>query len=90
MNNSDIGIHYDPLILKLGNNRSMKIFDKRLQEEDITKKALCYVASQKEKRKYTDTAQFTLRCNICQKGFKGQHEAIRHATETGHQNFVEY
>lgn len=41
-------------------------------------------------RQYTDTANFTLRCLVCQKGIKGENEAREHAKATGHQNFGEY
>ncbi|XP_065037330.1 OVARIAN TUMOR DOMAIN-containing deubiquitinating enzyme 2 isoform X2 [Musa acuminata AAA Group] len=42
------------------------------------------------KRSYTDTANFTLRCGVCQVGLTGQKEAIAHAQATGHVNFQEY
>ena len=41
-------------------------------------------------RQFTDTSRFTLRCLVCQKGLVGQEDAVKHATETGHQNFSEY
>ena len=41
-------------------------------------------------RQFTDTSQFSLRCLVCQKGLIGQEDAVKHATETGHQNFSEY
>jgi ubiquitin thioesterase OTU1 len=41
-------------------------------------------------RQFTDTSQFALRCLVCQKGLVGQEDAVKHATETGHQNFSEY
>ncbi|KAL6300140.1 OTU-domain-containing protein [Sparassis latifolia] len=42
------------------------------------------------KRAYTNTATFDLRCQICQKGLKGEKEARAHASETGHVQFGEY
>ncbi|KAB1215203.1 Ubiquitin thioesterase OTU1 [Morella rubra] len=42
------------------------------------------------KRRFTDTANFTLRCGVCQIGVVGQKEAAEHAQETGHVNFQEY
>ncbi|XXG82569.1 hypothetical protein AAC387_Pa10g0488 [Persea americana] len=42
------------------------------------------------KRAYTDTANFTLRCGVCQAGLTGQKEAVEHAQATGHVNFQEY
>jgi ubiquitin thioesterase OTU1 len=41
-------------------------------------------------RKFTDTANFTLRCGVCGQGLKGQKEAVEHAKSSGHQNFQEY
>lgn len=37
-----------------------------------------------------DTANFTLRCGICQLGLKGEKEAVEHAKQTGHTSFREY
>ncbi|THG98631.1 hypothetical protein EW026_g3593 [Hermanssonia centrifuga] len=42
------------------------------------------------KKAYTNTATFDLRCQICQKGLKGEKEARAHASETGHVEFGEY
>uniref|UniRef100_A0A7N2M8F0 OTU1-like C-terminal C2H2-type zinc finger domain-containing protein n=1 Tax=Quercus lobata TaxID=97700 RepID=A0A7N2M8F0_QUELO len=44
----------------------------------------------KLKRRFTDTANFTLRCGVCQIGVIGQKEAVEHAQATGHVNFQEY
>ena len=41
-------------------------------------------------RQFTDTASFTLRCLVCQKGLCGEKDALAHAKETGHANFAEY
>ncbi|KAG2488512.1 hypothetical protein HYH03_013015 [Edaphochlamys debaryana] len=41
-------------------------------------------------RQFTDTANFTLRCAVCQIGLKGEKEAVEHAKATGHSNFAEY
>jgi hypothetical protein len=45
--------------------------------------AACHAA-----RQFTDTANFTLRCGVCQIGIKGEKEAVEHAKATGHQNFA--
>jgi hypothetical protein len=47
--------------------------------------AACHAA-----RQFTDIANFTLRCGVCQIGLKGEKEAVEHAKTTGHQNFAEY
>lgn len=52
--------------------------------------ALNFVKEQHRHRKFTDTANFTLRCGVCQIGVKGQKEAVAHAQATGHTNFQEY
>ena len=40
--------------------------------------------------KFTDTARFTLRCLVCQRGLTGQAEAVAHAKASGHTNFAEF
>ncbi|KAJ7960771.1 ubiquitin thioesterase OTU1-like [Quillaja saponaria] len=57
--------------------------------------ALNFVKEQQRKRSYTNTANFTLRCGVCQIGVIGQkecnnQEAMEHAQATGHVNFQEY
>ncbi|XP_011009064.1 PREDICTED: ubiquitin thioesterase OTU1-like [Populus euphratica] len=52
--------------------------------------ALNLVKEQQRKRSYTDTANFTLRCGVCQIGVIGQKEAVEYAQATGHVNFQEY
>lgn len=47
--------------------------------------AACHAA-----RQFTDTANFALRCGICQAGLKGEREAAEHAKATGHTRFTEY
>ncbi|KAF8057140.1 OTU2 [Scenedesmus sp. PABB004] len=47
--------------------------------------AACHAA-----RQFTDVANFTLRCAVCQVGLKGEAEAVAHAKDTGHSNFAEY
>ncbi|XP_031278781.1 OVARIAN TUMOR DOMAIN-containing deubiquitinating enzyme 2-like isoform X1 [Pistacia vera] len=49
-----------------------------------------FVKEQQRKRSYTDTANFTLRCGVCQIGVIGQKEAVEHAQATGQANFQEY
>ncbi|XP_022976617.1 ubiquitin thioesterase OTU1-like [Cucurbita maxima] len=56
----------------------------------IEGQALHFVEEQQRKRRFTDTANFTLRCGVCQIGVIGQTEAVEHAKATGHVNFQEY
>ena len=44
----------------------------------------------RERREFTNTGSFTLRCLVCQQGLTGQEAAVAHATATGHQNFSQY
>ncbi|KAI8557596.1 hypothetical protein RHMOL_Rhmol04G0022000 [Rhododendron molle] len=56
----------------------------------VERLTLNLVKEQQRKRSYTDTANFTLRCGVCQIGVIGQKEAVEHAQATGHVNFQEY
>ncbi|KAL6196334.1 hypothetical protein ACLB2K_031949 [Fragaria x ananassa] len=89
------GLHYDAL--------SMSPFEEAPEEFDqtifaVTNKTieavegltLKLVKDQQSKRSYTDTANFTLRCGVCQVGLIGQKEAVEHAKATSHVNFQEY
>ncbi|KAF8480597.1 hypothetical protein JB92DRAFT_3040838 [Gautieria morchelliformis] len=44
----------------------------------------------REQKKFTNTATFLLKCEICGMGLKGEKEARQHASETGHAQFGEY
>ncbi|EJD41040.1 OTU-domain-containing protein [Auricularia subglabra TFB-10046 SS5] len=44
----------------------------------------------REKKAFTNTATFDLKCQLCGKGLKGEKEARQHAKETGHAEFGEY
>ncbi|GER43338.1 ubiquitin thioesterase OTU1 [Striga asiatica] len=87
------GIHYDAL--------AMSPFEGAPEEFDQTifavrnvgpveELALHLVKDQHRKRSFTDTANFTLRCAVCQIGVVGQKEAVEHAQATGHANFQEF
>lgn len=57
---------------------------------DIGRGAEALVAAAHTARQFTDTANFTLRCGVCQLGLQGEKEAVEHAKGTGHTNFTEY
>ncbi|XXG82568.1 hypothetical protein AAC387_Pa10g0488 [Persea americana] len=90
------GLHYDAL--------AMSPFEEAPEEFDQTiftvhkdrtigpveGLTLNLVRDAHRKRAYTDTANFTLRCGVCQAGLTGQKEAVEHAQATGHVNFQEY
>ncbi|KAF3517037.1 hypothetical protein DY000_02059161 [Brassica cretica] len=72
---------FDMTIFPVGKDRSIG---------SIEGLVLNLVKDQQRKRSYTDTANFTLRCGVCQIGVIGQKEAVEHAQATGHVNFQEY
>lgn len=80
------GIHYDPLYETLDPPRT--IFPST--DNMILAKALDLAEQEKEKRQYTNTKKFTLKCLACGTGLVGEVEAGAHATSTGHINFGEY
>lgn len=88
------GLHYDALAMSPSNDApeefDQTIFDNRRTIEHIEGLALNLAKEQQRQRNYTDTANFTLRCGVCQIGVIGQKEAMEHAKATGHANFQEY
>jgi ubiquitin thioesterase OTU1 len=89
------GLHYDALALSA--------FDGAPEEIDVTlfetasllfrnamEAAQKLVAQMHSAKQFTDTANFTLRCMVCQQGLHGEKGAQEHAKQTGHVNFAEY
>ncbi|KAJ7963824.1 ubiquitin thioesterase OTU1-like [Quillaja saponaria] len=90
------GLHYDALAMSPF-EEAPEEFDQTIfaVQKDRTSGpvdgvAFNFVKEQQRKRSYTDTANFTLRCGVCQIGVVGQKEAAEHAQATGHVNFQEY
>ncbi|XP_051149647.1 OVARIAN TUMOR DOMAIN-containing deubiquitinating enzyme 2 isoform X2 [Andrographis paniculata] len=90
------GLHYDALA-KSPIEEAPEDFDETIfaVQPDrslgpVEQQALNLVRDQQRKRSFTDTANFTLRCGVCQIGVVGQKEAMEHAQATGHVNFQEY
>ncbi|KAA8526977.1 hypothetical protein F0562_008794 [Nyssa sinensis] len=90
------GLHYDALAMSPSDG-APEDFDQTIfaVQKDRTigpveRLTLNLVKEQQRKRRYTDTANFTLRCAVCQIGVIGQKEALGHAQVTGHVNFQEY
>ncbi|KAG0635252.1 hypothetical protein HOY80DRAFT_459417 [Tuber brumale] len=88
------GIHYDTIVLSPAGSRTNDpskdkgIFTSSDDEELEGALELC---RELKKRKYfTDTKSFSLKCNICKTGLKGQKAAVAHAKSTGHMDFGEY
>ncbi|GAB4820059.1 hypothetical protein N2152v2_007105 [Parachlorella kessleri] len=89
------GLHYDALAVAAHQGASEASDVTVLpssgdRTDEVMAAAAQLVAKAHEMRQFTDTAHFTLRCGICQLGFKGEKEAVAHAKETGHTNFSEY
>ncbi|CAN6243152.1 unnamed protein product, partial [Urochloa humidicola] len=90
------GLHYDALAMSPAEGTPEE-FDQTIFPVNHNRSigpaeglALNLVKEAQRKRSYTDTANFTLRCGVCQIGVIGQKEAVEHAQATGHVNFQEY
>ncbi|KRY02333.1 Ubiquitin thioesterase OTU1 [Trichinella patagoniensis] len=90
------GLHYDALAMSPSAN-APEDFDQTIftvysdrTVGPVEGLVLSLVTDAHRKRKFTDTANFTLRCGVCQIGVIGQKEAVEHAQATGHVNFQEY
>ncbi|KAI8911063.1 ubiquitin thioesterase OTU1-like protein [Gorgonomyces haynaldii] len=85
------GIHYDAIVLTphLG---ASKDFDQTVFEDaEVLIPAVSSLgALWKKKHKYTDVANFTLKCGVCGIGLQGQSAAQKHCQQTGHAQFTEY
>ncbi|KAI8995938.1 hypothetical protein BC832DRAFT_568073 [Gaertneriomyces semiglobifer] len=89
------GIHYDAVALSPTTNAPEE-FDQTTfegtstQGETVLAAAIELARIWNQKRKFTDLANFTLKCGVCGKGLRGQKEAQAHAMEVGHTEFTEY
>jgi ubiquitin thioesterase OTU1 len=88
------GLHYDAMALTYEGappDMDITIVPSAGPEADAADaKARKVVAEAHQARQFTDTANFSLRCLVCQQGLVGEKEALEHAKSTGHQNFGEY
>jgi ubiquitin thioesterase OTU1 len=86
------GIHYEAFAQSPKPSASQALDSTIFPSDDveILEQVRELVQVAKAAHRYTDTASFTLRCNDCQIGIKGQIEAQKHAQQTGHFNFIEY
>lgn len=95
------GIHYDALTLAFAQppKRTNPFppdlsFDSTLFPLPLDPATLAaaqqLVEQLRESHSYTDTATFTLRCEVCREAIQGEKEARQHASTTGHQRFGEY
>ena len=86
------GIHYDALAYcfdpHLPADMDIRIFSPKDIFVLARAKEVCHTEHQR--KAFTDTSNFTLRCLVCQEGLRGQAEAAQHAQATGHSNFAEF
>ncbi|KAJ1340458.1 hypothetical protein BSLG_004905 [Batrachochytrium salamandrivorans] len=87
------GIHFDAIVWTPSADAPYD-FDQTLftgpEAANAEHAALQLAAIWKKQRKYTDTANFTLKCGICSVGLVGEKDARMHASTTGHVSFSEY
>jgi len=86
------GIHYDATSLAPTESAPVDFHQTvfPVTSESIMQAAGKLATKRREKKAFTNTATFDLRCQICSKGLKGEKEARQHASETGHVDFGEY
>ncbi|KAI9312447.1 hypothetical protein BX666DRAFT_836757 [Dichotomocladium elegans] len=86
------GIHYDALALTPDLAAPADFDQTRFaaNDESVVLAAKQLIEVLRKKHKYTDVANFTLRCEQCSQGLVGEKDATEHAAATGHTRFVEY
>ncbi|PSC76056.1 Ubiquitin thioesterase OTU1 isoform A [Micractinium conductrix] len=89
------GLHYDALAVAAFHGAPESQDVTRLPSsgprcEAVMAGAAALTEAAHKARQFTDTANFTLRCGVCQIGLKGEKEAVEHAKTSGHTNFSEY
>lgn len=86
------GLHYD-LLVEVDSPSAPASEEKTVfprSDTRIVQLAREFMHQRHVEHKYTDTANFKLKCLVCQAGLRGDQDAVRHAQATGHQNFSEY
>ena len=91
------GIHYDVIALSPSDEPydksyappefDTKVFDSF--DEEVLLKAVELCQDLQKQHYYTDTAGFSVRCNVCGGVFQGEKGATEHAKKTGHYDFGE-
>ncbi|TPX30900.1 hypothetical protein SmJEL517_g05647 [Synchytrium microbalum] len=90
------GIHYDALALALvpddlkNQDFDLTVFDVIPGDETILEAGVALAKLRHSKHQFTDLGGFSIKCDICKVGLKGQKEAQQHAESTGHTKFSEY
>lgn len=91
------GIHYDVIALSPADppydqaytplEFDAKIFDAK--DDVILERAVELCQILQGRHYFTDTAHFSVRCNVCKQSFTGEMGATEHAAKTGHYDFGE-
>ena len=91
------GIHYDAIALSPSEppftrayaspEVDLKVFE--TADEAVVEKAVGLCRVLQGQNYFTDTAGFSIRCNVCGGTFVGEQGATQHASETGHYDFAE-
>lgn len=87
------GIHYDAIVFNLFQAKEKRYDKTKFAENDAARMvqgATTLAQNWHRLHKYTDLANFKLKCGVCGKGFSGETEAQAHATKTGHVEFSEF
>ena len=88
------GIHYDAVTLSpdpdLLSHIEFHTTKFSVWDTSILDAAQKLASELRQKKKFTNTATFDLKCEICGQGLKGEKEARAHASQTGHTAFGEY
>ncbi|KAI8970201.1 hypothetical protein BDF20DRAFT_111541 [Mycotypha africana] len=86
------GIHYDALALAPDLNLDIGYDQTQFPttNNNILLTAQELVSHFKAMHLFTDIANFSIRCEQCKIGLRGEKDAQEHATRTGHTSFVEY
>ena len=85
------GIHYDAVVRNISEDikeiEDQSLFDK--EDKFALEGAVVLANGLRKKRQFTDLTNFSIQCNVCYEGLKGQKEVVEHMKNTGHTNFKE-
>lgn len=81
------GIHYNYMAMPSRNSSDITLFD--LTDAAMLSSAKSLAQKEHDGNKFTDTANFALRCGQCNTLLKGEKQAVEHASKTGHTDFQE-
>lgn len=67
--------------------RETGVFDSK--DETVREEVLAIAKELQGLKKFVDTKNYKLRCNVCYTLLKGNEDAVSHGKSTGHSNFVQ-